>query len=96
MTPAELREMVAVMRELGVEQCDGIVLGPSPSKLELLERKAADTDPRELSLDDRLALEREREYADREAKREATRNLLSANGRSYTDAELDRFNGYDS
>ena len=30
MTPKQLREVVAVMRELGVVECDGIKLGPPP------------------------------------------------------------------
>lgn len=30
MTTEDLKKLVAVMRELGVTQCDGVVLGPEP------------------------------------------------------------------
>lgn len=30
MTPKQLRELVATMRELGVTECDGVKLGPAP------------------------------------------------------------------
>ncbi len=46
MTPSELRDLVAAMRELGVTECDGVKLGPvpgAPTKREPVdEQKAAE------------------------------------------------------
>jgi hypothetical protein len=83
-TPADLRALVPVMRELGVVSCCGIVLGPAPARLDQLR--------------DGLVLEEspgERERLEREARRQAVfqeyRDKLAATGREYTDAQLMQF-----
>ena len=81
-TPDELRALVAVMRDLGVVSCDGIVLGPAPTRLEQL-RHAPEQDPGE-----RQRLER---LARREAVLQEYRDKLAATGREYTDAQLMAF-----
>ena len=73
MTPSELREFVAVMREVGAVQAEGIVLGPPPTKLGALEAKAAqgaEVDAQE------LAEERKRQR--REELRQEVRDKVGA------------------
>jgi DNA-binding Lrp family transcriptional regulator len=56
-----LRRRVALMRELGVIQAFGIILGPeprAPSRIEKLKKEVLDDDPRAKKL---LALEEARE-----------------------------------
>lgn len=58
MTPQELRAFVAVMREVGAVQAEGIILGPEPTKLATLEAKAAkgeQVDPAQLEAERRRA-----------------------------------------
>jgi hypothetical protein len=75
--------MVAVMRELGVQACDGIVLGPPPTKLEVLERKA---DAGEVIDAEELAAERRRQKI--AAARQEIRDKVGAD---LSDEECDRF-----
>lgn len=59
---AELRIMVAVMRELGVVRYDTITLGPEPrvpGPVEKLQRQAAEEDTPEARRDLRVELARE-------------------------------------
>jgi hypothetical protein len=56
MTAKELREMVAVMRELGVLECDGIKLGPAPVKAPAASQK--DPQPRRTAHDTMFAATR--------------------------------------
>ena len=83
MTPAELRAMVAAMREVGAVQADGIILGPPPTKLEQLETKQAKGE-----LVDREELEAERQ---RQAIAAARQEIRDKVGADLSDAECDRF-----
>lgn len=56
------RKHVALMRELGIAEAFGIVLGPAPmipTKLEVLEKKAAVEDTKEARRDARVEAARE-------------------------------------
>jgi hypothetical protein len=90
MTPDELRALVSAMRELGVIQADGVILGPVPTKAVDLERLAkAQSDPKaRLAFEQEAAAERLREA--KAAWLDETRELLAANGESYTDDQLER------
>lgn len=74
------------MRELGVVQAFGIVLGPLPRPAEkLAELEAKGPVTQELA-EERLRLRQQ-------AARDQLRLELAANGRSYTDEQLDEMIG---
>ena len=70
--PAELRELVATMRELGVVSCCGIVLGPLPTRMQVLEVRASAGD----------------EMARREARREEVLQEYRDKLPNFSDAQL--------
>lgn len=72
-TPEQLRELVVTMRELGVVSCCGIVLGPMPTPLQVLQVKA--------DLGD--------EVAKREAHREAVYQEYRDRLPGWTDAQIE-------
>lgn len=76
--------MVGVMRELGVVQCDGITLGPEPTKLQALEFRAKETP----DLVDLTELEAERQ---KQRLAEARQDIRDKVGADLTDAQCDRF-----
>lgn len=89
LSPEELRSLVAVMRELGVVQASGIILGPPPTRSADLERAAkAEKDPVAKKL---LEHETEAERL-REAKAawlDESREMFAAAG-DYSDEMLER------
>jgi hypothetical protein len=81
-TPLDLRAMVAVMRELGVAQADGIVLGPEPTKAQATIAKASagvQVDPEELARAKR-----------QQALEEARQEIRDKVGADLSDEECDR------
>jgi hypothetical protein len=89
---ADFYALVVSMRSLGVVQAFGIVLGPPPPKVAVLEKAAADAPPEERS---RLNLElaEEKRRIRLEELRESMRLDLASTGRSYSDSEIDRLIG---
>lgn len=83
LSPQELRDLVGVMRELGVIQADGVILGPTPTKLEQLESKHAQGE-----LIDREELEAERHRQRIAAARQEIRDKVGAD---LTDEQCDRY-----
>lgn len=74
MTPAELRELVSTMRELGVLEANGVKLGPEPLRAQNLERAIAEEkDPIA-----KAALTLEREKDKRETALKAWRDEVRA------------------
>lgn len=85
---SELRMLVGTMRELGVLQAFGVILGPEPDRLAKLEKAAQRPDA---GPEVTQALAAERRQARIEAARQEKRDMLAGNGRTYTDAQIDQF-----
>lgn len=87
-SPAELSDFVRAMRDLGVVQAFGIVLGPEPTKLAKLEaEKRAAPPEKTAALDEEIA--RELREARIEAARQEVRDKLAATAREYTVEQID-------
>ncbi len=81
----EVAELARVMRELGILQACGVVLGPPPPRAEAIAAAVArgDAEPQELA--------EEKRRARIEDARGEKRLELAATGRTYSDEEIDRF-----
>jgi hypothetical protein len=88
--PKDLAALVQTMRDLGVVQAFGVVLGPEPPKVVKLAAEMREATPeRAAQLAQEVAAEL-REARIREALDEV-RDKLAATGREYTYDELKRF-----
>lgn len=90
MQPNDLPGLVQIMRDLGVVQAFGVVLGPEPSKVTKLEAEAREATPeRKAQINQEVAQElREQRIAELY---DEYRNLLAATGKEYSEEELKRF-----
>ncbi len=90
MSPDELQALVLKMREFGVLQADGVVLGPVPPVVTSLTAKAAQGAPVQQELAE--AIRADKLYA----LREDVRLQLAASRPSITDEECDALIGPDA
>ena len=82
---ADLRELVGVMRELGVAQAFHVTLGPAPTKAVQLEAQAAQGQPVQQELAEEIRRQRIQELVDE------VELLLAATGQTYTREQLLQF-----
>jgi hypothetical protein len=90
MRPDELQALVLKMRELGVLQADGVVLGPVPPRAAQLDARAAQGAPVQQELAE--AIRAEKLYA----LREDVRLQLAASRPNISDEECDALIGPDA